>query len=180
MSPERALNKGWQMSKIVDTDVKPEDLAYYSKIRDTIHGLDGVIVKVITDSVTMITGAITLSILLYEKLDNVCWEPIAGFILVAIAWLITLNSRGRIKLYSGLLGQAVAIAKAIEPKIVTAEEERLTVRLDDETKVPHAGVRGEALYLRSTVGFYIVEILLAIFFLVRIFSVCSVCTSGSC
>ncbi|HEY3306036.1 MAG TPA: hypothetical protein VGL70_21150 [Candidatus Binatia bacterium] len=123
------------MAKVLLTENSSEDLAYYNKIRDTIQGLDGIIVKVITDSVTMITGALTLSVVLYDKLDKLPWNSFVGLILVSITFLITLNSRGRIKLYSNLLGGAVGIAKAIEPKLFT-ENESLTIQLD---RLPHAG-----------------------------------------
>ena len=152
------------MSNIILPGGSGEDIAYYNKIRETIHGLDGVIVKVINDSVTMITGALGLSILLYDKLDSHLGKLVVGLILVIVAFLITLNSRGRIKLYSGLLGKAVGLAKTLELRLFV-DNDRLTWRLE---KVPRSGLKGEKLYLRSTFVFYPIEIALAGFFVWRL------------
>ncbi|MBI4524796.1 MAG: hypothetical protein HY695_13415 [Deltaproteobacteria bacterium] len=152
------------MSNIILPGGSGEDLAYYNKIRDTIHGLDGVIVKVINDSVTMTTGALGLSVLLYDKLDSPLAKLVIGLILVLIAFLSTVNARGRIKLYSGLLGGAVELAKTLELRLFAANE-RLTSTLEN---VPRSGLKGEKLYLRSTFVFYPIEIALAGFFVWRL------------
>lgn len=161
MNNDHSINNNQNMLKIVDLHATSEDLAYYNKIRDTIHGLDGVIVKVITDSVTMITGALTLSVLLYDKLTGDNSKVAAGLTLVIIAFLITVNSLLRIKLYSGLLGASVEIAKAIEVKLFPVQDERLTWKLEG---VPRSGLKGEGVYLWSTAIFFIIELFLAWFF----------------
>ena len=155
---------GSTMSQVVKTGATSEDLTYYNKIRDTIHGLDGVIVKVINDSVTIVTGALTLSVVLYDKLDNSPWNSVVGLILVIITFGITYNSRERIKLYANLLAEAVAIAITIEPKLF-ADNESLTLRLD---RIPDAGMKGQALYLKSAKFLIVIEAILAGFYFLKL------------
>ena len=148
------------MGKIALADATTDDIAYYNKVRETIHGLDGVIVKVINDSVTMITGALGLSVLLYDKLSTPETKTGSGLVLVMSAFLITLNSRKRIKLYSGLLGKAVLLAKELEVKLFP-EGERLTWSLEE---VPRSGLKGEKLYVGSTSVFIAIELVLSLIF----------------
>lgn len=138
---------------IVNEGASGEDLSYYSVIRNTIHGLDSVIVNVIQTSITMITGVVGLGILVYEKLADLRSNPGPGLILSLIALWITFNSHERIKLYSGLLGKSVELAEEIERRIFPAALQ-LTSKLQRE--VEHAGIRGEKLYRRSVTIFYII------------------------
>lgn len=148
------------MSNVVLPGASSEDLTYYNKLRDTIQGLDGIIVKVITDSVTMITGALTLSVSLYDKLDSPLGKVASGLMLAIIAAVITLNSLLRIKLYSGLLGKAVGIAKAIDGRLFV-KGEGLTSALET---VPRSGLKGEKVYWWSTAIFFFIEGVLIVFF----------------
>ena len=82
------------MSKIIlYENASGEDLSYYRMLRDTIHGLDNVIVTVIAQSFTILTGIITLSILLYEKIDDRFSATILALFLIIISffdWYISL------------------------------------------------------------------------------------------
>jgi hypothetical protein len=150
---------------ILHDNASNEDLSYYLMLRKTIHGLDNIIVTVITQSLPIITGILALSVLLYEKIDNKFSATILALFLIIISFFTTKNSKRRVKLYSDLLGQTVATAQEIEKKIIREVNERLTDRL--QNNVEHAGIKGEKLYLNSINVFYVIEAGLFIYFLVR-------------
>jgi hypothetical protein len=110
-------------------------------------------------------GILSFSILLYEKIDNKFSSTILALFLVIISFFITRNSKSRVKLYSDLLGQSVKTAQEIEKKIIKEANEQLTNRLQSEVK--HAGMKGEKLYLNSVNAFFIIEIIILVYFLIR-------------
>ena len=152
-------------SKIFHDDVNERDLSYYLMLRETIHGLDNVIVTIIAQSFTIITGALGFSVLLYEKIDNKISATILALFLVLISVFITFNSKRRVKLYSDLLGQSVQTAQEIEEKIIKSVDDQITNRLQKNVK--HAGMKGEKLYLRGINIFFIIEGILLIYLLFR-------------
>ena len=143
-------------SKIILTEyADSRSMSFYQMIRETIHGLDKLIVTVIYQSVTIITGCLTLSILLFEKIENRAHAPCLSVILVIIAFLITRNSQNRIKFYTNLMGENIKLAEELENLLFFHNSIKITHRI--EKKVKYAGKKGEQIFRKSIIVFYIIE-----------------------
>lgn len=142
-----------------------QNIFYYNMIRDTVHSLDKLIVTVIYQSVTFITGSLTLSILFFGYLNNHLHSCILGFFLTIIAFLLTFNSERRIKLYTSILGEHVKVAERIEDLFFKDDGIKVTKQI--EKNVNYAGMKGEAIFLRSIKLLYLIEVGLLIYFLIN-------------
>jgi hypothetical protein len=150
--------------KITTHNCNQESMSYYLKTRETIHGLDQLIASAIAQSVTMITASLTLGVILYEKIDNPLHSTLLALLLTFIAFLITYNAQRRITFYSQLLEQTVNVAKKLEDVLIKQDEVKLSKQIED--KVQFAGYGGVRIYLRSIKVFYLIEIGLALYFLI--------------
>ena len=142
-------------SAITTESSNSQTMSYYLMIRETIHGLDGLIVKVIYQSVTIITGSLTLAVLLFEKIGNPHGATILAALLTIIAIFLTLNSRRRVKLYSDVLAQNVEVAQKLENLLFSDDGIKVTKQI--EKNVKYAGMKGEGIFLRSMRVFYWIE-----------------------
>ena len=136
----------------------PESMSYYIMIRETIHGLDRLIVKVIYQSVTIITGSITLGVLLFENIETPLHASFIALSLTIVAIFLTYNSKKRIKLYTDILGQNVKVAKELESLLFSNNNIKITQQI--ENIVENAGMKGERIYLRSSNLLYVIEFLI--------------------
>lgn len=143
----------------------PQSMSFYLMIRETIHGLDKLIVTVIHQSVTIITGCLTLAILLFEKIDNPLHATFLACFLIIIAILFTYNSQKRIKLYTCILGQKVKVAKKLENLLFSNDSIKITQQI--EKNVEYAGMNGESIFLISTQVFYLIESALLLYFVIK-------------
>ena len=145
-------------------------ISYYTTIRETIHGLDRLIVTVIHQSVTIITGCLTFSILLYEKIKNSWHAPTLALILIIIAFFLTLNSQRKIKLYTNLMAQNIEVAVILEDLLFKDDKIKITQKI--QKIVEHAGVKGEGIFLAGIKVFYAIEFALFVYFIVRAICAC--------
>jgi hypothetical protein len=152
-------------SQITVPGCDSQAMSYYLKTRDTIHGLDNLISSAIHQSATMVTAALTLAVVLYEKLGSPSQSTVPALLLTVIAFIITFNAQRRIKFYSDMLSQAIGVAKELEKSLIPEESIRLTGRI--EAKVPLAQFGGVNIYLTSTKVFYLIEALLFLYFVGR-------------
>lgn len=156
-------------SKITAPGCDSQAMSYYLKTRDTIHGLDNLISSAIHQSVTMITAALTLAVVLYEKLGNPSQSTVSALLLTVIAFIITFNAQRRIKFYSDILHQAIGVAKELEKSLIPDESESVRLTGKIEAEVPLAEFGGVSIYLTSTKVFYLIEALLLLYFVGRAF-----------
>lgn len=138
-------------------------MSYYLMLRETIQEMDRLIVTVIHQSVTIISGCLTLSILLFEKIEDPLHATILAFLLTIIAFLLTYNSQKRIKLYSDILAQTVKVAGELENSLIPNDSIKITLQI--EKNVKYAGMKGEGIFLRSTKVFYLIESALLLYFM---------------
>lgn len=143
----------------------PQSMSYYLMIRETIHGLDRLIVTVVYQSVTIITGSLTLGILLFEKIENLLHASILACFLTFVAILLTYNSQKRIKLYTDILVQKVKVAEKLEDLLFSNGSIKITQQI--EKNVKYAGMKGESIFLRSTKVFYLIESALLSYFVIK-------------
>jgi len=151
-------------SKITTPACDSVSMSYYLNARETIHGLDNLIASAIHQGVTMITAALTLAVLLYEKLGSPSHSVAPALLLTIIAFFITLNANRRVSLYTRLLGETVEAAKNLEEKLISDKEVRITHRIEEQVK--YAGLTGRRIYLRSIIVFYWIEAVLVLYFLI--------------
>lgn len=153
-------------STITTESSNPQIMSYYLMIRETIHGLDRLIVTVIYQSVTIITSCLTFGILLFEKVGDPLTATFIAFFLTSMAFLLTGNSNKRIKFYANMLVQEVQVAKELENWLFSKDSIKITWQI--EKNVEYAGMRGESLFLRITKIFYVIEAVLCIYFVGRV------------
>jgi len=144
----------FELSKITKESTSPQDMSYYVMIRETIHGLDNLIVKVIYQSVAIITGALTLGVGLLPVIQDPWGRVFLGIVTIS-AFILTLNSQRRIKLYSDLLVQNVEVAETLENALLSDDSITITQRI--EKNVKHAGMEGEKIFLRGVKVLYAIE-----------------------
>ena len=149
----------------------PESMSYYIMIRETIHSLDRLIVTVIYQSVTIITGSLTLGVLLYEYIETPLHASILGCFLTIIAVFLTYNSQKRIKLYTDILGQKIKVAEKLEDLLISNDSIKITKQI--EKNVSYAGMKGESIFLRSSKLLYLIEGGLILYFVIN--TICMVC-----
>ena len=151
----------------------PESMSYYLLLRETIHGLDKLIVTVIYQSVTIITGSLTLAVLFFEKIENPWGATILAVILTVIAMFLTRNSRRRVKLYSDILAQKVKVAEKLENLLFSDDSVKVTQQI--EKNVQYAGMKGEGIFIKSMLLLYWIEIALLLYLLVALVLRSKVC-----
>ena len=152
-----------KITEITSESSNSQDMSYYIMIRETIHGLDGLITKVIYQSVTIITGSLTLAVLLFEKIQNPYGATLLAFALTIIAFSLTRNSRRRTKLLSDLLTTNVEVAAKLENLLLSDDSIKITQLI--EKNVEYAGRRGERIFLKSMQKFYWIEGILSLYFI---------------
>lgn len=140
----------------------PQSMSYYIMIRETIHGLDRLIVTVVYQSVTIITGSLTFGILFFGYIKNPLHASIIACFLTFVAIFLTYNSKKRIKLYTEILGQNVKVAKELENLLFSNDNIKITQQI--ENIVEYAGMKGERIFLRSSNLLYVIEFLLLLYF----------------
>lgn len=160
----------WMLQAKVETEPTSSTSSttpYYVMIRETIHGLDNLIVTVIHQSAVIITGALTLGVGLLPIIQDP-WGRVFLGIVTVIAFILTLNSQRRIKLYSDILIQNIEVAEKLEDALLLDESIKITKQI--EKNVRYAGMRGESIFLRGIKVFYAIEI--ALFVYVILSSIC--------
>lgn len=143
----------------------PQIMSYYIMLRETIHGMDKLIVTVVHQSVTLITSFLTLSILLFEKIEEPLHATILAVLLIIIAFLLTYNSEKRIKLYTRILVQTVRVTGELEDSLLPNDSVKITQQI--EKNVEYAGMKGEGIFLKSTQVFYLIEGALLLYFVIK-------------
>ena len=143
----------------------PQIMSYYIMLRETIHGMDKLIVTVVHQSVTLITSFLTLSILLFEKIEEPLHATILAVLLIIIAFLLTYNSEKRIKLYTRILVQTVRVTGELEDSLLPNDSVKITQQI--EKNVEYAGMKGEGIFLKSTQVFYLIESALLLYFVIK-------------
>ncbi len=131
-----------------------EGMSYYVMIRETLHGLDSLIVTTIHHSVVMITGALGLGVALSPVIQDP-WGKAFLFITTVVAFILTLGSHRRVKLYSSLLTEHVVVAEELEDWLLSDENIKITKRI--EQNVEYAGMKGEIIFKRGIMAFYAIE-----------------------
>jgi len=149
----------------------PQSMSYYIMIRETIHGLDRLIATVVYQSVTIITGSLTLGILLFEYIKNPLHASSLACFLTIFAFLLTYNSKKRITLYTDILVQNVKVAERLEDLLFSNDSIKITKQI--EKIVSYAGMKGKSLFLRSTKLLYLIESGLLLYFAIN--AICMVC-----
>ena len=140
--------------RITTQACSPEDMSYYVMIRETIHGLDNLIVTTIHHSVVIITGALGLGVALFPVIQDP-WSKAFLFIATVVAFTLTLGSHKRVKLYSDLLTEHVAVAGELEAQLLSDDNIKITKRI--EQNVEYAGMKGEIIFKRGIMAFYAIE-----------------------
>lgn len=145
------------MSKgaITTENCSPEDMSYYTMIRETTHGLDNLIVTTIHHSVVIITGALGLGVALFPVIQDP-WGKAFLFVTTVVAFILTLGSHRRVKLYSDLLTEHVAVAEELEDQLLSDDNIKITKRI--EQNVEYAGMKGEIIFKRGIMAFYTIEV----------------------
>ena len=143
----------------------PQIMSYYIMLRETIHGMDKLIVTVVHQSVTLITSFLTLSILLFEKIEEPLHATILAVLLIIIAFLLTYNSEKRIKLYTRILVQTVRVTGELEDSLLPNDSVKITQQIQNNVK--YAGMTGEGIFLKSTQVFYLIESALLLYFVIK-------------
>jgi len=133
----------------------PEDMSYYVMIRETTHGLDNLIVTTIHHSVVIITGALGLGVALFPVIQDP-WGKAFLFVTTVVAFILTLGSHRRVKLYSDLLTEHVAVAEELEDQLLSDDNIKITKRI--EQNVEYAGMKGEIIFKRGIMAFYTIEV----------------------
>lgn len=135
----------------------PEDMSYYVMIRETIHGLDNLIETTIHHSVVIIAVALGVGVSV-SPIIQTPWSQAFLFITTLIAFFLTSGSHKRVKLYSDLLVQHVAVGQELEDRLLSDENAKITKRIEQNVK--YAGRRGEIIFKRGIMAFYIIEVTL--------------------
>ena len=139
---------------------KKIDIDYYRVVRETIHGLDNLIVTVIHQSVIIITAALTLGVGLSGVIGDP-WNRVFLGIITIIAFYVTWGSQRRVKLYSDILVEQIEVAEKMEESLISNDSIRITRQV--ERNVKHAGMDGEAIFLMGIKTFYAIEFALAVY-----------------
>jgi len=157
------------MSKgaITTENCSPEDMSYYTMIRETTHGLDNLIVTTIHHSVVIITGALGLGVALSPVIQDP-WGKAFLLITTVVAFILTLGSHRRVELYSDLLTEHVAVAAELEDQLLSDDNIKITKRV--EQNVEYAGMKGEIIFKRGIMAFYVIEAAIFIYLLYSILS----------
>jgi hypothetical protein len=129
-------------------------------IRETIHGLDNLIVTTIHHSVVIITGALCLGVALFPIIEAP-WNQAFLFITTLVAFILTLGSHKRLKLYSGLLTEHVAVGQELEERLLSDDNVKITKRIEKEVK--YAGRKGEIVFKRGIMAFYVIEVAIFVY-----------------
>ncbi len=164
-----------QKPAITTESCSPEDMSYYVMIRETIHGLDNLIVTTIHHSVTIITGALVLGVVLAPIIADP-WGRVFLGIITVVALILTWGSHRRVKLYSDMLTQQVAVAEDMEDLLLSddsikaikpiEEKDRYTgikITKRIEKNVEYAGMKGEIIFKIGIMAFYVIEFALLVY-----------------
>ncbi|WP_373542151.1 hypothetical protein [Chamaesiphon sp.] len=154
-----------------------EDIRYYSVVRDTIHGLDGIRVSTVSSGISIVLSLFGASIALWQnltplKLGQISWPlpEFVGLILAVFGSILSFSYQKKICLFNTFLREAVSIATKIEERIIPdiASRELYALTKKFEQCHPSAGSRGDNLFERTlTMSFYIL-IALCVFLSFRI------------
>lgn len=140
---------------ITTDNCSPEDMSYYVMIRETIHGLDNLITTTIHHSVVIITVALSVGVSV-SRIIETPWNQVFLLITTIVAFFLTLGSHKRVKLYSDLLSEHVAVGQKLEDRLLSDDDEKITKRI--EGKVEYAGMKGEIIFKRGIIAFYVIEV----------------------
>ena len=155
-----------KITKITGESSNPEAMSYYVMIRETIHGLDNLIVTIIHQSVLTITGALTLGVGLSTVITDP-WGRVFLFIITVIAFSLTLGSHKIVKLYTDILGEAVKVAQKLEDALISDDSIKITKQIENNVK--YAGRRGERIFSRGIKAFYLIELGLVVYLILSLF-----------
>lgn len=144
-----------------------EGMSYYVMIRQTIHGIDNLIVTTIHHSIVIITAALGLGVTLSPIIQDP-WGKAFLFITTVVAFILTLGSHKRVELYTDLLVEHVAVAKKLEDSLLSDENVKITKRI--EKNVEYAGMKGEIIFKRGIIAFYAIEAAVVVYLVYWLFS----------
>lgn len=144
-----------------------EGMSYYVMIRQTIHGIDNLITTTIHHSVVIITAALGLGVSLSPIIQDP-WSQALLFITTVVAFILTLGSHKRVKLYTDLLAEHVAVAKELEDSLLSGENVKITKRI--EKNVEYAGMKGEIIFKRGIIAFYAIEAIILVYWVYWVLS----------
>ena len=172
------------MSKGVITteNCTPEDMSYYTMIRETIHGLDNLITATIRHSVTIITGALGLGVALSPIIPNPYWGVAFLFLTTVVALILTWGSHQRVNLYADMLAEQVAVAEMLEDQLLLdiipaagsvqkkGEYSGIKITKRIEQNVGYAGKRGKIIFKIGIIAFYTIEAAIFLYLIYRVLS----------
>lgn len=161
--------------KAVTTDSCDADsMSYYVMIRETIHGIDNLIVTTIHHSIVIITAALGLGVTLSPVIQDP-WGKAFLFITTIVAFVLTLGSQKRVELYTDLLIEHVKVAGELEDLLLSDDNVKITKKIEKEEKgkdkkVEHAGERGKMIFKRGIIAFYAIEAAIMAYLLYWVYS----------
>lgn len=139
------------------------DNEYHSTIRNTIQGLDRLLVSILTQGTAFVLAILSVGGALQEKMG-----PAITFWVTLSLTILTILIIFGVWLYSSLLGQAIEVCKAVENQVLgteTDEKYKLTHML--EKTFLAGGQYGRILYMLHAITLFGITAGICVYYGVR-------------